>query len=61
MATVHEGCTTKQRHYVVDILWAKGLTAKDMHKEMFPVYGGMCLSRKATLVADIFMMMKRLK
>jgi hypothetical protein len=27
--------------------WAKGLNAKDIHKEMFPVYGGKCLSRKA--------------
>jgi hypothetical protein len=28
-------------------LWAKGPDAKDIHKEMFPVYGGNCLSRKA--------------
>jgi hypothetical protein len=28
-------------------LWAKGLNAKDIDKEMFPVYGGKCLSRKA--------------
>jgi hypothetical protein len=28
-------------------LWAKRLNAKDIHKEMFPVYGGKCLSRKA--------------
>jgi hypothetical protein len=27
-------------------LWAKGLNAKDIHKEMFPAYGGKCLSRK---------------
>jgi hypothetical protein len=27
----------------VRFLWAKGLTAKDIHKEMFPVYGGKCL------------------
>jgi hypothetical protein len=27
--------------------WAKGLNAKGIHKEMFPVYGGKCLSRKA--------------
>jgi hypothetical protein len=25
----------------------KGLSAKDIHKEMFPVYGGKCLPRKA--------------
>jgi thiamine kinase-like enzyme len=29
------------------LLLAKGLNAKDNHKEMFPVYGGKCLSRKA--------------
>jgi hypothetical protein len=28
-------------------LWAKGLNAKDIHKEMFPVCGGKCLSLKA--------------
>jgi hypothetical protein len=31
----------------VHFLWAKGLSAKDIHKEMFPVYGGKCSSRKA--------------
>jgi hypothetical protein len=28
-------------------LWAKGLDAEDIHKEIFPFYGGKCLSRKA--------------
>jgi hypothetical protein len=28
-------------------LWAKGHNAKDINKEMFPVYGWKCLSRKA--------------
>jgi hypothetical protein len=28
-------------------LWTKGLSAKDIHKEMFPVCGEKCLSRKA--------------
>jgi hypothetical protein len=27
-------------------LWAKGLNAEDINKEMLPVYGGKCLSRK---------------
>jgi hypothetical protein len=27
-------------------VWAKGLNAKDIQKEMFPAYGGKCLSRK---------------
>jgi hypothetical protein len=26
---------------------AKGLKARDIHTEIFPVYGGKCLSRKA--------------
>jgi hypothetical protein len=29
------------------LLWAKELNAKDIHKQIFPVYGGKCLSRKA--------------
>jgi hypothetical protein len=28
-------------------LWAKGPNAEDIHKEMYPVHGGKCLSRKA--------------
>jgi hypothetical protein len=28
-------------------LWAKGLNAKDIHKEMFCVYDGKCLSHKS--------------
>jgi hypothetical protein len=28
-------------------LWSKGLDAKDIHKEMFLVYGRKCLSCKA--------------
>jgi hypothetical protein len=31
----------------VHFFWAKGLNAKDIHKEMFPVYGGKCLTHKA--------------
>jgi hypothetical protein len=30
----------------VRLLWAKGLHVKDIHEEMFPVYGGKCLLRK---------------
>jgi hypothetical protein len=46
MATVLEECTAEKQHSVVRFLWAKGLNAKDIHKEMFPVYGGKCLSCK---------------
>jgi hypothetical protein len=38
-----EDRTTKEQCSVVHFLWAKGLNAKDIHKEMFPVYGGKCL------------------
>jgi hypothetical protein len=46
MATVLEWRTTEEQRSVVTFLWAKGLSAKDIHKEMFPVYCGKCLSRK---------------
>jgi hypothetical protein len=47
MVTVFDECTTEEQRSVVRILWAKGLNANDIHEEMFPVYGGKCLSRKA--------------
>jgi hypothetical protein len=52
-----------QQRSVVRSLWAKLLNVKDIHKEMFPVYGGKCLSRKAVhnLVAKVSLMMKTLK
>jgi hypothetical protein len=46
MATVLEDCTTKEQYSVLRFLWAKGLSAKDINKGMFPVYGGKCLLRK---------------
>jgi hypothetical protein len=46
-AIVLEKCTDEEQRYVVRFLWAKGLNAKDIHIEMFPVYGVKCLSRKA--------------
>jgi hypothetical protein len=47
MATVLEVYNTEEQHSVGHFLWAKQLSAKDINKEMFPVYGGNCLSRKA--------------
>jgi hypothetical protein len=47
MATVLEECITEEQRSVVRFLWAKELNAKDIHKQMFPVYGGKCLSRSA--------------
>jgi hypothetical protein len=46
MVTVLEECTTEGQCFI-NFLWAKGLNAKDIHKEMFPVYGGKCLSHRA--------------
>jgi hypothetical protein len=46
MATVLEEFTTEEQRSIVKFLWAKGLNAKDIHKEIFPVYRGKCLSRK---------------
>jgi hypothetical protein len=43
MATVLEEYTTEEQRSVVHFLWAKGPSVKDIHKEMFPVYGGKCL------------------
>jgi hypothetical protein len=44
-------------------LWAKRFNAKDIHKEIFPLYGGKCLSRKAVhnWVENVSLMTKRLK
>jgi hypothetical protein len=55
------GCTTEVQVSIVHLLLAKGLSAKDFHKEMFPVYGGTCLTRKTfhNWVADVWLMTKR--
>jgi hypothetical protein len=47
MATVLEGCTTKEQLSVMRFLWAEVLNANGIPKGIFPVYGGKCLSRKA--------------
>jgi transposase len=47
MTTVLEECATEEQRSVVRFLWAKELSAKDVHEEMCPVYGGKCLSCKA--------------
>jgi hypothetical protein len=47
MATVLHECTIQEQRSDVRFLWAKGPNAKDINKEMFPVYGVKCLSRKA--------------
>jgi hypothetical protein len=47
MATVLEEYPAEEQRSVVRFLWAKGHNAKNIYKEMFPVYGGKCLSPKA--------------
>jgi hypothetical protein len=61
MATVLEESNTEKQRCCA-ILLAKGLNAKDIHKEMFPVYDGKCLLRKVVhnWVANVSLM-KRLK
>jgi hypothetical protein len=61
MAIVHE--EYRRERSVVRFLWARGISMKDIHKEMFPVYGGKCLSRKVVhnWVANVSLMTKRLK
>jgi hypothetical protein len=64
MATVFEGCTTEEQRYALRFfLWARGLNAKDIDKEIFPVYVEKCLSRKGVhnWVANVSLMTKRLK
>jgi hypothetical protein len=59
LATVLEECTTEEKRF----LWAEGLNAKDINKEMFNVYGGKCLSCRAVhnWVANVSLMTKRFK
>jgi hypothetical protein len=47
MVTVLEECITEEQRSVVRFFVTKVLNTKDIDKEMFPVYGGKCLSRKA--------------
>jgi hypothetical protein len=47
MATVLQGLTTEEQRSLIRFLLAKELNAKDVHKEVFPIYGGKCLSRSA--------------
>jgi hypothetical protein len=63
MATVLEECSTEEQSSFMRLLWEKALNAKDINKEMFPVYVGKYLSRKEVYnwVANVSLMTKRLK
>ena len=47
MAAPLSTCTTIEQRGVVRFLWTKKMEAKDIHKEMLPMYGEHCLSRQA--------------
>jgi hypothetical protein len=47
MAAPLNTCTTIDQRGVVRFLWAKGMAAKDRHKEMLPMYDEHCLSHQA--------------
>jgi hypothetical protein len=63
MATALREFITEELRSVVRFLREQGLTAKDIRKETFPVYGGKCQSPKAVhnLVDNVSLMTKRLK
>jgi hypothetical protein len=44
--TVLQEYPTEEQNSIVRCLWAKGLNAKDIHKEMLSVYGGKCCRGK---------------
>jgi hypothetical protein len=39
--------TTTEQRGVMRFLWAKNMDARDIHREMLPMYGEHCLSRQA--------------
>ena len=45
MAAPLSTCTKIEQRGVVRFSWAKNMEAKDIHKEMLPMYGEHCLSR----------------
>jgi len=47
MAAPLSTCTTIEQRGIVLFLWAKKMEAKDIHKEMLPMYGEHSLSRQA--------------
>jgi hypothetical protein len=57
------GVNTEEQRSIVRILLAKGLNANDIHKEIFTVYGGKCLSRKTVhnWMANVSLLTKSLK
>jgi hypothetical protein len=42
MVTMHEEYNTEEQFSLMFFLWAEGLIAKDIHKEICSVYCGKC-------------------
>jgi hypothetical protein len=40
MATVLDECTAEEQRSVVRFMWVRRLSAMDIHKKLFPAYGG---------------------
>jgi hypothetical protein len=57
------GMYYRRAEFCCPFLWGKGLTAKDINTEVFLVYGGKCLSRKAVhnRVTNVSVMKKWLR
>jgi hypothetical protein len=55
MATMLEECTTEEQCSIVHVLWAKGLNAKDIHKEIFSVYSGSVCHLKQFITREEFL------
>jgi hypothetical protein len=60
MLKVVEDCTTEEQLSVVRFQWKKGLNAKYIHKEMFPV-GKCCRANGSQLGGKFSLMTKRFK
>jgi len=54
MAAALNTCTTIEQRGVVRISWAKDMAAKDIYKEMLPMYGEHCLSCQAVSKTTYF-------
>jgi hypothetical protein len=53
--TVLEEYITEEQRSVVRFIWAKGLNAKNIYKEMFSVYGGsVCRVKRFTAGGKLF-------
>jgi hypothetical protein len=61
MATVLEERTNQEQRSLVLLLWTKGLSAKDIHKDIFSLYVGKFSLRKAVhnRMPNVSLMAKR--